>query len=118
MSGLLDPGSHEAGRIVEAFVDAAREQARPSVVYRAELLEGTPGSREQWAAFKGTLVTYGPTPGEAMRRFDQAWAGFPCGRFLGARQPRLGEDIAPGYATVNSYCSRPATHDGPCEDEA
>ena len=108
--------SYEFMRVVN---EVAAEWTRPSVLHRPDLIENAICSEtERYACGKWTLVTYGPTPAEAFRRFDQAFRGQPCKGFLGGREPREGEIPLPGHTHVNAYCTLPATHDGPCEDQS
>ncbi len=71
-ANLGDYARMTAERAAYAAEEAMREQTRPSVLYRANLVRTTNG----WAATFGnntTIWATGDTPAAAMRAFDLAW---------------------------------------------
>ncbi|HKT52899.1 MAG TPA: hypothetical protein VJP88_00490, partial [Caulobacteraceae bacterium] len=66
--------SHQKALITEAFVSAAHEMERPSVLYRPTIA----ANGDQWMVLLGEnmqvgVVGFGETPAKAMAAFDQAF---------------------------------------------
>lgn len=68
--------SHYADMASRAAQEAAGEQMRPCVVFKAVLANSGAGDTA-WSATFGDLIAYGPNPQMAMWNFDIAWSKKP-----------------------------------------
>lgn len=103
----LEPGSHEAARVVEAVEASEKARQRPCVVFGTVLLQlDRRDWPHPWGVRFGGLVVAGETPEEAARNFDLAWFGRNCGKRV---------DIPGRSPRERPRCIREPGHGGPCK---
>jgi hypothetical protein len=121
----------EANELYNALTDALgpiEALTAPHVLYRPEVISGRHDLNDKlrYVAVHHTsdIRTFGETPGEALRRFDQAWHGKECGCYLGRSRPwspaeleRIGPNRYGVAESTSATCTLPATHEGECRDE-
>lgn len=73
--GTIAPAAVSIAEELRRLADAQAEQARPSVLFRPDLVPavGSGDGGPCWVARYGAMSAYGETPDKAMRQFDHDW---------------------------------------------